>query len=537
MRDDKEVNNSICESNLEEMRFKIEVQNDGIFLTILPSEADSTPVNEADIIARLKALDLAEYDNISIRQAIKEASGAAVKIGPPKTEPEIKVVISRDRMEACLEIIMLPNSNEVTYEEVVDKINQGGVTFGLQENEIRRAIEKPGIQVVCAKGIVPINGKNASIKYHLDFENKGHPEQMKDGRVDFKNLNLFTTVSQGDLLAEKIPATPGTKGTDVLGHPVSSKPGKDIMLPLGKNVEADESLKIYASISGQLQLNNNKINVIPIIEVRGDVDLSTGNIDFVGNVVVKGSVQNGFTVKADGNVEIAGTVSGGTVEGKNVIIRMGIQGMHSGYIKAQEKVVAKFIENATVYAGSEVSVNDVILHSKVHAGKCVIVEGRRGLIAGGQVSAGEEIRAKIVGTHLAPSTVLEVGVNPMLREEYQQLRHDAKKVEYTLDQTQKALNILRAMDKNAISKEKRELLLKLTKAQFQLAGQLESMRKRNTEIELALEEMRYGRIRVSDVIFPGVKIVIGTVVKPIRENLNFVTLYAEEGEIKINPFK
>jgi uncharacterized protein (DUF342 family) len=112
---------------------------------------------------------------------------------------------------------------------------------------------------------------------------------------------------------------------DVLGQPIFPKPGKDMPMPLGKNVYADGN-RIRAAIAGQLQLVNNKLHVSPVIEIKGDVDLSTGNVEFVGNVVVRGSVQSGFTVKADGNVEIFGSVSGGTVEGANIVIRMGIQG-------------------------------------------------------------------------------------------------------------------------------------------------------------------------------------------------------------------
>jgi uncharacterized protein (DUF342 family) len=323
---------------------------------------------------------------------------------------------------------------------------------------------------------------------------------------------------------------------DVLGQPIMPKPGKDMVLPLGKNVRAEDN-KIYAAISGQFQLSNGKIHVSPVIEIKGDVDLSTGNVEFVGNVVIRGSVQTGFVVKADGNVEIAGSVCGGTVEGKNVVIRMGIQGMQRGYVKSKENLTTKFIENATVSAEGDVMVSDVILHSNVSAGKRVIVEGKRGFIAGGHVIAAEEVRAKTVGTHLAVATDLEVGVNPAIRAEYTELKREVRKNEVTLDQAQKTLNVLKNIGTNDLSPEKREMLLKLTKAQFQMAGQLEAMRKRVAEIELLFEEMRYGRIRVSETVYPGVKIVIGTLVKPIRENLKYASFHSEDGEIRIGSYK
>jgi uncharacterized protein (DUF342 family) len=56
-------------------------------------------------------------------------------------------------------------------------------------------------------------------------------------------------------------------------------------------------------------------------------------------------------------------------------------------------------------------------------------------------------------------------------------------------------------------------------------------------LRVSFEEMRAGRIKVSDIIYPGVKVVVGTLVKPIRDTLKFVSLYAEDGEIKIGGFK
>ena len=520
--------------------FQISEAEDGIYLTVYPPQGQGLPVKEQDIVSELSKLTIEKYDQVLLNCTMKEAAGTQVKVAEPskpEVEPDIRVVVTRDKMEASLQVDLPKSCREVLLDEVVSKIEQSGVTFGVDLEAARKALESPGIQVVCASGQSAVDGVNAVINYKIDMENKGRPVELEDGRVDFKNLNIFTIVAQGDLLAEKIPATPGTPGIDVLGQPVPAKNGKDIPLPVGKNVQAVDGVQVVAGIAGQLVIANNKINVIPVIEIKEDVDLSTGNIEFVGNVIVRGSVQAGFSIKAEGNVEIYGTVSGGSVEGNNVTIKMGIQGMHRGYVKATENVATKFIENGTVHAGKDILVSDVILNSNISAGKKVIVEGRRGLITGGTVVAGEEIRAQVVGTHMATNTELGVGVNPGLREEYQTLRKELKKVELSAEQTQKALNILRNMDQSTMSQDKREMLLKLTKAQFHLAGQTENMRNRLTEIDLALEEMRYGRIKVANIIYPGVKIVVGTLVKPIREQLKFVSLYAEEGEIKVGAFK
>ncbi|MBO6100931.1 MAG: DUF342 domain-containing protein, partial [Spirochaetaceae bacterium] len=38
------------------------------------------------------------------------------------------------------------------------------------------------------------------------------------------------------------------------------------------------------------------------------VNIKTGNITFLGTVIVKGNVDDGFNVKASGNIEVYGTV-------------------------------------------------------------------------------------------------------------------------------------------------------------------------------------------------------------------------------------
>ncbi len=515
--------------------YLIVVNDSGVFLTVDKPSPSNLPVNETAIFAELKEKGVVEFDRGAIIRAIKEAAGEPVKIAekpPVAADPEISVIVSRDRMQALLQITIPKNCRAFPIDEVFAKIKQCGVIYGLNAVNVQKAYERPGIEIVCATGQPATNGVDAIIKYHIDMENKGRPEELEDGRVDFKNLNLFTTVAPEQLLAEKIPPTQGVAGVDVLGQPVPAKPGRDIPFPVGKNVQVADGTKIIATVGGQLVINGKKINVIPVIEIRGDVDLSTGNIEFSGNVIIHGSVQSGFSVKAGGDVEIAGTVSGGVVEGRNINIRMGVQGMHSGYIRAKENVSVRFVENASIEAGLNIVVNDVVLHSQLRAGKKISVGGQRGLITGGTAVAGEEISAKTVGSAMAINTELEVGANPALRSEYQQLCKTRKKTETDLEKTRIMLETLRKTNQNQLSPKKREMLLQLTKAHFRLTGQAEAMRNRITEIDGIFTEMRSGRIKVSDTVFPGVKVVIGTVVTPIREEYKHVTFYEKDGELK-----
>jgi len=294
--------------------FTITTDENGAYLAVYPPQGEGQPVKVPQITEQLQERrDIGKVENTLLIRVIKEALGTPVKVAEKliETDPKIQISISRDRMEAALQIDMPQGSRPITMDAVMEKIKAAGIVYGIDLEAIEKAMARSGLEVVCAKGLVPVNGVNASIIYTVDLENKGRPAELDDGRVDFKNLNMFTVVQQDELLAEKVPATMGTPGVDILGNEVAAKPGKDLILPTGKNVYAVDGLKVFAAQAGQIVAANKKLNVIPIIEVKGDVDLSTGNIEFVGSVLVKGSIQTGFTVKAEGNIEIAGNVSGG----------------------------------------------------------------------------------------------------------------------------------------------------------------------------------------------------------------------------------
>ncbi len=520
--------------------FSVQVLEEGVFLVVaMPSEGGPA-IEMGQVLDYLAAQQIVEYNRLAVEEAVRSHSSSPVKIADSqkaKPEAQISVIVARDRMEAFLQIDLPNGAVKPDIETVRHQIEKAGITTGILEESVQSALRQPGIRIVCAKGCLPENGTDARIETYVDLEHRGKPAEMQDGGVDFKNLGIYINVEKGQVLAVKVPATSGTPGTDVCGNLIPSRAGKDLVLHPGANIHIVDGTKLVAAAGGNLMVTGGRMSISPILQIKGNVDLSTGNIDFAGDVVVQGSVTEGFSVKAGGNVDIVGMVSGGSVQGVNVTVRQGIVGLNKGVIAATGSVTAKFVENAKVTADQDIFISDVVLHSQLSAGKKIKVEGRRGQIVGGVLSAGDEIIAKSAGSTSTTPTDLQAGVNPKLREEYMGLRKELKTTETSLDQLQKGLFTLRSMDQNQMPPEKKELLLKITRAQFTTMGQVETMRKRLCELESAYEELKNGQIKISDYVYPGVKITIGSLVKPIQEELRFVVFYAEAGEIKFRPFK
>lgn len=520
--------------------FTIQVRDDGVFLTVNSLETSEQRPEVGQVLDALAERGVTNFERAKIEGVIRDQNGQPVKIADivkNKGKADISIMVSRDRMEAFLQIELPEGVAKPEMDTVMNRMREVGVQHGVLTDAVALAIRQPGLRVLCAKGTPAENGIDAKIEVLVDQSQKGRPVELEDGSVDFKNIGMYTDVEKGRVIAQKTPATSGVPGSDVLGNPVQPKHGKDYPLQPGTNLQVVDGVRLVATTGGNLIINNGKMAVSPVLQIASDVDLATGNIDFSGDVVIRGSVQEGFSVKAGGNVDIAGIVSGGCVEGINVTVRLGILGLNKGIIKATGSVMAKFIENATVEAEQDILVNDVVLHSHLSAGKKIRVEGKRGQIVGGIAAAGEEIVVKSAGTTSTIATELQAGVNPKLREEYLGLRKGIKPMEESLDQLQKGLIKLRSVDQSLLPPEKKDLLLKLTRAQFNTMGQVESMRKRLCELETAYEELKGGQVRISDHVYPGVKIVIGSLVKPVQEVVRYITYYADGGEIKIRPFK
>lgn len=518
--------------------YEVEVEPDGVFLTVFPSLSEHP--NPEEIHTELLRQDLHTVQRDLIIKAVASPKGTPVLIGdyPGPQEPEVNIEISKNKMEATIEVIPSRKGLMPTLDEIYARLKEKGIVSGITEQDVAKALDNPKKHVVVARGKLPQDGVNARIEYAFDFSKAGKPREEADGRVNFFDLNMVYNVRAEDVLAEKISKTDGIPGYTVTGDPIQAKGGRDVPLPLGKNVYAADNGLIRAAIDGQVRMVNGKINVSPVFEIKEDVDVSTGSISFVGSVIVRGSVQMGFSVKAEGDIEVYGTVSGAILEGNNILVRSGIQGMQRGYIRARGNVTAKFIENANVSAQDTITVAEAILHSNISAGKKVVVQGRRAVIVGGTVRAGEEIVSRSAGSHLATLTTLEVGVNPELRDELVKVKSEMKDTLWRMEQAQKAVQLLKNMEANGtITPKKKELLLKTTKAYYTLTGQHEKLRKRYAALEDQIEELKNGKVRVAETVHPGVKIVIRSAILPVRDPVNYVTFYEENGDIKFGPYK
>jgi uncharacterized protein (DUF342 family) len=237
-----------------------------------------------------------------------------------------------------------------------------------------------------------------------------------------------------------------------------------------------------------------------------------------------------------GDVDVNDVVAGGQIvcsghlKVKNGIVRSNVV--------AQGNIFTRFIENSTIQSGDDVVVGEAVMHSQVNARKTVTVGGK-GVIVGGKVRAGEEITAKIIGSHLATVTELEAGVSPELRAEYKRIKQEYQQKNEDLDKALKAITLLQHMQATMgqLPEDKKAILVKVTRTHFELVKEIEALKSAMQNVEFQIDQSERGRILVQGVIHPGVKITIGSVYMNVQDPYQFVALSRDGEDIKFSPYK
>ncbi len=460
-----------------------------------------------------------------------------------KNNDALQTSVSKTKLEATILLKEPTNGKVLSPEDIIQDLNEKGIIFGIDRDKIKEMVQGSmyNQDIVIARGKPPINGDDAKVVYIFSDESDvSIPGTIgENGRIDYKTLNKIRNVRTGDLLIEIVPPTQGISGTDVYGNEIVAKKGNPVIIRKGKNVkEGKNGLKIYATRDGEVCFKDNTIYVNEVITIDGDIDNETGNIQFNGKVNIRGNVKSGFRVEADGDIEIFGVVEGATlISGGDIVVHRGIQGNGQAYLCSSGNFKSKYIENACIKSAGDVEA-DVILHSDITAQSGIIASGRKGLIVGGNIKAGKKVRAKVLGSNMGTSTVIEVGIDPGERDNYEQLKKEIEGVRKSIEDSKKAIDLLNKMAKQQqLAKDKEEILAKLLITHETLKKKYRTL---TEEIQVLLKKFqncRGGKIYASAVIYPGVRAVIGNSVRQIYDELHNSTLYVKDGEVTVGPYE
>jgi uncharacterized protein (DUF342 family) len=526
--------------------FFVHLFDDGVKLKVTPPSGAGKRVNLDQIRQVLKMRNVSEIFEDILALMVQEARGVYVQVGKFErkmtNDSMVQVNVTEQDMKAFITVIPPgPGGCDPSSNTIMAVLRANSVVFGFKENAINDFVDRPSykMSILVAEGREPVNGRDAYIQYNFEAEtSKAQIEKKSDGSIDFKNKNMVQNVVKDQPLAKKIPAEQGVDGKTVRGSYLPANNGKDSELQLGANVHLDtDGETILADINGQVLIVNGKISVEPVLNIQGNVDIKTGNIIFLGMVIINGNVEDGFSVKAEGNIEVKGTIGKAEIEAEGDIkAYKGITGRNGGMIKAGKSVYASFVENAIIDAGDSVIVSDGIINSQVVAYRRILCQGKRANIVGGHLRATEEISAKVIGSAISGTeTICEAGFDPKLKAELDELVEKKKVLDKSLNEVKLNLETLSKLKKlmDELPEDKNATMIELLTKRKQLMDEgtllMESITQKQVEMDEAAGQ---ARVSASERMLPGVKIILQNKMEKIQTECKKVTFVLENDMIR-----
>lgn len=319
-------------------------KNENQFITIKSCTGVNLFYNgdKTDIIEDAKESDLIEY-------TIEETHEAS---------RTMEISVSEDKMEAYITIKSLPQrvykledcafsknlvlnktlyekkyAPKYTYEDIKNALKDRKIIFGILDEKIKEICNEEEVEnVLIAKGVQAID--DTPEKMEILFKDFDQVEECGDteSKIDYRNRFMLATVRAGEEIAKIIPLIEGKDGKDLYGNDVKHKNFSHMKIKIGEGCKYENN-KVIATIEGKPAFKSNTFKVHQVYQVE-EVNLSTGNINFVADVEVAKSVDEGMEIVAGSTVFVGGNV-----------------------------------ESAKITASSNITINGNILNSTIIAGQ------------------------------------------------------------------------------------------------------------------------------------------------------------------------
>jgi hypothetical protein len=371
----------------------------------------------------------------------------------------VDVQISEDRMMAVASFYPPVGAGKlIELIEVQELLIAKGLRFGIDWEKLKSFIlscntsRRANCGVEVARGRRPSDEISPRLEIEASLLRREAPENPAAQTVDFRAISPFRFVKKGDTLARITPRIKGVAGIDVTGAVVAYGSSSAHSPKPGKNTQVDEGV-VVAQCDGRFVASDSSFWVSEVLQIRGDVDFSTGHIDFAGDVIIQGQIKQGFKVKAGGSLSCAKLIDASEIScGGDLETGQGILGRMQGTVKVGGSVRAKFIENCYVEAGGDVFVSTGCLNSVINTLGAVSM-GPKGVIIGGKLNAQKGVSAFQIGSNAEVRTEIYCGMDytvqkklTWIRDRNIELALKLKKIEATLASRQNPL-LLELRDK------------------------------------------------------------------------------------------
>lgn len=337
-------------------------------------------------------------------------------MGATETAP-CRLAVSKNRIEASLVIHPDVPPHTISRAMLLQPLKEASIKITPEVDQKLDALlsmisggHLPAEPFLVAVGRPMEPGKNGCFELDPGLLSSIAPKNEGE-HVDYHKASHILSVVEGQVLGRIHPPEPVVIGEDVCGHPI--KPAAKLReVQPGRNTRfAEDGVTVLASRDGRIKYDSHSVEVLDVLEIRGDVDFSTGSIDATNEVIVRGNVLDLFSVKCKGSVEVAGNVEAADVCATGeVIVRGGICGKEKGKVVSEKGVQARFASGAHIEAGEDITISKEAINCTLMAKGVINIP--KGSLIGGRSHARNGGSLGVVGSEAGIRTHLGIGMNP-----------------------------------------------------------------------------------------------------------------------------
>lgn len=295
-----------------------------------------------------------------------------------------KVFIPEGNLSAMLNICPIFPSN-LTAHTILEKLSGLKVTTGidLELIEATLASRQPVLDLVIAQGMPSKPGSPQIIIEHYSPSDKIEFKVDEDGNVDFKNLDNVINIKKGTVLATRIREIEPEPGLDIYGNIIEPPAPINTNFNVGKGiiVVGEEAI---AYMDGYLERDDkDRLSVNNTMIVNGDVAYATGNLNVEGNILIKGDILPGFSVRSSGNIDILGSAEDALIQAVGDInIRGSVVGKKGCDIEANGDISVYYAQNSRLKCLGSIYVKRYIYNSQIISEDMIFINSQEGVILG-----------------------------------------------------------------------------------------------------------------------------------------------------------
>ncbi len=455
----------------------------------------------------------------------------------------VRLLIAKDGSSAELVLPPDADSEHLTYEwchimlqeasiEITDEVREnlrellGGYVAG-QELRGRIATGQPVKHgedgyIEWEEGLEPadVADPEAEAEDASEIEN---PETAPDApksppaAVCFYSHSAFTMVTSGQRIGRVVPPSLGCAGRDVRGLTIPAYEGKPVRVKFDESISLSDDGVLTSCVDGVLSRSGIRISVREFLEITGNVDFSTGHIDFEGDAKIHKGIRDLFEVRATGNIEIGQLIEAATVEaGGDIYARGGIAGRERGKISAKGDMTIRYLDSSSVSVGGTLRFEREMINC--NASVMGSIESPGGAIIGGEITVVGRLLASVLGSSSQVVTTIHAASVPMLEDKLEALRKVIEDFQGREEKVKREITRL-AEPGRVLSPDDRVRVK-------ELGAELKGIQSKRTTCEASSKDLaeRIASIRTVDIniekmLHAGVRIVVGNQIYRINKDL------------------